>query len=101
MDVTFEQRNSRSLTEFLKNKSSLDFHWNEKGTAIRLDDDGEILYVTQAAREKLANNDMKNLSVSEFRKEGTTEWIQVIHVDGFKKGQKSKFPNIENTRWRN
>lgn len=98
MDVTFEQRNSRSLTEFLLNKSNLQFYWNEKGTSIRLEDGGDILYVTQAAREKLANNDVENLSVSEFRKEGATEWIPVIQVDGFKKGQKSKFPYLENIK---
>lgn len=94
MDTTFEQRNTRSLRTYLSNKSSQKFDWNEKGTAIRLHDGGEIIYVTKAAKEKLAQNNIDDLSISEFRESGSNgQWIPLIHVSGSKKGQRFEFPN--------
>ena len=84
--ITFEQRNSRSLREFLGTQKNLSIAWNAKGNAVQFSD-MSVAYVTDNAKELLKSSKIDNLAISDFKRSDSNTWITTIHVNGFQTGE--------------
>lgn len=82
-EITFEQRNSRSLREFLGTLPSLCITWNQKGNAVQFSD-LSVAYVTENAKALLKAGQIDSLVMSDFKRSDSDQWVTTIHVNGFK-----------------
>ena len=85
-EITFEQKNSRSLREFLGTQKSLSITWNTKGNGVQFAD-MSVAYVTDNAKPLLKAGQIDSLVMTDFKKSGTDVWVTTIHVNGFKAGE--------------
>ena len=86
MELTFEQKNSRSLREFLQTQSNLSITWNEKDNAVQFSD-MTVAYVTANAKDLLKAGKIDSLVMTDFKRSDSETWITTIHVNGFKAGK--------------